>query len=119
MIRGSRYRLEVEIGSESPYASAGTAQNSLSKNGVIHLGILLNDENISEIIIHETLHIVIDRMELQEAKESKEIYYFMDYAECETLNYLLMDRLEFRDVECIIDAIRTDLILNPHSNPFL
>ena len=102
--KGSRHRLEIEIGSESPYASASTVR-SLTKNGVIHLGIKLNDENISEIITHETLHIVIDRMELHEAKTTDKIYYFMDKANCEILNMLLMNQLKFSDMEIMYDFI--------------
>ena len=105
-IKASRFRLDIEIGSDSPYAHALTAKNRLSRNGIIHLGVLLNETNIIEVITHETLHIIVDRLEYQEAIDSKEIFYFMDYAECETLNYLLMDRLEFRDAKDMIDIIR-------------
>ncbi len=86
--------IEVKLGSTTPMASA--------EGGVIMLGALLTaEEPVAEVLTHEVIHIVVDRMILSEYKGNVE----MDYVDCELLIMLLMGRLRVRDVEIMQDYL--------------
>ncbi len=89
-----RYSLEVQVGSDAPLAS--------TEGGVIMLGALLTaEEPVAEVLTHEALHIIVDRMIVTEYKGNVE----MDYVDSELLILLLMGRLKFCDVEIMQDYL--------------
>ena len=83
-------RIEIQIGSESPYATAYTVMNPLSKRGYINLGIKATEEKITDILEHEALHIVINALFIENAKETEGTYYSSSYEDFECLNDIMM-----------------------------
>lgn len=83
--------MTVKIGSSDPYAE--------SAEGVIYLGVKA-DQEIEDILEHETLHLIIERMTLTELES-----ILGDEVDREVL-ILLMRGLEYRDAETAYDIIR-------------
>lgn len=95
-VKCSKRRIEVRIGSQSPYASANTVRNPFSKRGYINLGIKATEEIIEELLVHETLHIVIDALFKENAERTAGVYYSSSYEDFECLNFVMMNPEQFQ-----------------------
>lgn len=92
-IKGSKYRLHLEIGSDSPYGSCFTIMQR-GKRGSIQLGKKATEENAEDILTHETLHIVINRLRRQNVIEMNGVDYMNDMG-AELLNLIMMDKVPY------------------------